>query len=136
MIALLAILLALLQPQPIPISATFTSSTSAAVTWQQPAGVALTCLRIYHAGAEHPAGICYPDLPAGPQRVDLPGALTHPAYRPAWGDRIVLAFGMDDVGQTTLGEVPSVYQVYLPLAMQKAAPVVTRPVYVALVRGG
>lgn len=121
----------LLLAQQILIGATFTSSTTAAITWQQPPGIPLTCLRIYHIGAEYPAGICYPDLPPGPVRVDLPGALTHPAYRPAWGDRIVLAFGMDDVGSAVLGEA-AVYTLYMPLAMKSAAQS-ERRVYVAWV---
>lgn len=105
----------------IVLHATFDTSTTAAITWQQPPGIPLTCLRIYHAGAEYPAGICYPDLPAGPVRVDLPGALTHPAYRPQFGDRIVLAFGMDDVGSAVLGEA-AVYTTYLALVRAGRAP--------------
>jgi hypothetical protein len=126
---ILAVVLAFLSallwqpPAPVLISATFITSTSAVVSWEQPAGIPLTCIRIYHAGAQYPAGVCYDNLPAGPMRVDLPGALTHPAYRPQFGDRIVLAFGMDDVGQTTLGE-SAVYEVYLPLmAKQSTAPI-------------
>lgn len=126
---ILAIILILFRFGTVPLHATFDSSTTAVVSWQQPPGIALTCLRVYHVGAEYPAGICYPDLAEGTQVVRLPGALTHPAYRPQMGDRIVLAFGMDDVGETTLGEVPSVYSVYLPLAMQTAAPAKVQPVY-------
>lgn len=119
--------------QQVLVGATFTSSTTAAITWQQPEGVRITCLRIYHAGAEYPAGICYDNLPAGPMRVDLPGALTHPAYRPAWGDRIVLAFGLDDVGRAVLGEA-AVYTLYMPLARKDAQNGSWR-VYVAVWRG-
>ena len=109
------------------LQAVFVTSTSAVVSWEQPAGIPLTCLRIYHAGATWPAGVCYDNLPAGPMRVDLPGALTHPAYRPQLGDRIVLAFGMDDVGSTTLGE-SAIYRVYLP-GIRKDAPDAFRRVY-------
>jgi hypothetical protein len=111
---LAAILLALLQPPaPVLIGATFTSSTTAAITWQQPPGVGLTCLHRYY-GAADPAALCRNDLPAGPTRIDLPGALG-PFYRPAWGDRYVLSFEGVDVGRTTLGEVPNVYTAYLSL---------------------
>ena len=104
------------------LQAVFVTSTSAVVSWQQPAGIPITCLRIYHAGATWPAGVCYHDLPAGPMRVDLPGTLTHPAYRPQISDRIVLAFGMDDVGEARLGE-SAVYDLYMPLvAKQNTAP--------------
>lgn len=109
------------------LQAVFVTSTSAVVSWEQPAGAAATCIRIYHAGATWPAGVCYRDLPAGPMKVDLPGALTHPAYRPQLGDRIVLAFGMDDVGSTTLGE-SAIYRVYLP-GIRKDAPDAFRRVY-------
>lgn len=136
---LVALLLLFLQPPaPVFVQATFTTSTSAAVWWEQPAdppGLTHTCLRIYHIGVADPAGICFNDLPAGMQRVDLPGTLSDKAYQPAFGDRIVLAINMDDVGETTLGEVPSVYQVYLPLLTQQHAPETER-VYVAVVRGG
>lgn len=109
---LLALLL-LLQPS-VALHATFTSSTVATIWWEQPEGIPITCLRIYHAGAEYPAGRCWEHLPAGPMRVEFPGGLKDPAYRMQWGDKIVLAFGMEDVGQTTLGEVPSPFTVYLP----------------------
>ncbi len=108
---------------PVLLSATFVTSSSAIVAWEQPAEMAngITCLRIYHVGAEWPAGICWRDLEAGPVQVALPGELTHPAYRPQISDRIVLAFGMDDVGCTTLGE-SAVYTTYLPLTTNQSAP--------------
>lgn len=112
----------------ISLHATFDTSTTAVVSWQQPPGVALTCLRIYHPGEATPAAICYNNLPAGETIVRLPGSLVHPAYRPQVGTRLVLAFGMDDVGTTTLGEVPSVYTTYLP-HMTNAPPQAER-VYV------
>ncbi len=113
----------LIQPAPpVLLSATFTSSTSAIVAWEQPAGVPITCLRIYHAGYEWPAGICWRDLEAGPMRVELPGIYAQPAYRPQISDRLVLAFGMQDVGTATLGETV-VYRVYLPLVgRQESSP--------------
>lgn len=117
------------------LGATFTSSTSAAITWQQPAdppGLTLTCIRIYHVGAEWPAGICFNDLQEGPQRLDIPGALPA-AYRPQLGDRIVLAINETDVGSATLGEA-AVYTLYLPLA-RKDAPGAAWRVYVAVWRG-
>jgi hypothetical protein len=131
----LALLLALLliQPNPVPLSATFVTSTSAVVSWQQPAGVPISCLRIYHVGAEWPAGICWRDLGEGPVRVELPGIYAHPAYRPEVGDRLVVAFGMDDVGQATLGEA-FVYQLYLPLT-QHSAPPAQRAVFLPWVGG-
>ena len=130
----LLLALALLQPPPpVPLSATFVTSTSAIVSWEQPAGVPISCLRIYHVGAEWPAGICWNDLEAGPMRVDLPGELTHPAYRPEVGDRLVLAFGMQDVGQATLGEA-AVYTTYLP-GIQKSTPEM-RVLYLPVVDGG
>jgi hypothetical protein len=127
----LALLLALLllqpTPPPVPLSATFVTSTSAVVSWQQPPGIPITCLRIYHVGAEWPAGICWRDLEAGEMRVELPGIYTHPAYRPQISDRIILAFGMQDVGHATLGEA-FVYRAYLPLT-QHSAPPAQRAVY-------
>jgi hypothetical protein len=122
---LLAILLLLfvLQPPPaVPLSATFVTSTSAVVSWQQPAGVRATCLRIYHAGAEWPAGICYENLPAGLMKVELPGTLPpDPAFRPQSGDRLVLAFGMEDVGSAILGQTV-IHTTYLPLLNRQTAP--------------
>jgi hypothetical protein len=111
---LLAILIAL--------HATFDTSTTAVVSWQQPAGVRITCLRLYHPGEPTPAGVCYDNLAAGEQVVHLPGALPRQWYAPRIGTRIVLAFGMDDVGSASLGEVPSVYTLYLPLAQKRTAP--------------
>ena len=116
------------------LQAVFVTSTSAVVSWEQPAGVAVSCIRIYHAGAQYPAGICYDNLPAGPTRVELPGALTHPAYLPQFGDRIVLAFGMDDVGHATLGE-SAVYEVYLGLITKQSALPTQRAVYLPVVMG-
>lgn len=122
----LLILLLLLQsapPAPILVGATFTSSTSAAVWWEQPAdplGLTHTCLiRIYPA--PFPAGICLNDLPAGPQRIDLPGDLTDPAYRPAYGDRFLLQINGVTVGQATLGEA-EVHTLYLALVQHSRAP--------------
>ena len=104
------------------LQAVFVTSTSAVVSWEQPPGIPLTCIRVYHAGDQYPAGICYDNLPAGPTRVELPGALPRQWYAPRTGDRIVLAFGMDDVGSTTLGE-SAVHRVYLPaMAQQKERP--------------
>jgi hypothetical protein len=122
-LALLLALLLIQPPPPVLLQATFTSSTSAVVSWQQPAEMehGITCLRIYHVGAEWPAGICWRDLPAGEMRVTLPGIYTHPAYRPEVGDRLVVAFGMEDVGNATLGEA-YVYTTYLPLTHQSAPP--------------
>jgi hypothetical protein len=125
---ILLLLALLLQPSPVLVSASFTSSTSAVVSWQQPPGVPITCLRIYHTGAEWPAGICWRELPEGEMRVELPGIYAHPAYRPQVSDKIILAFGMDDVGQATLGEA-FVYTTYLPLTHQSAAPMERRAVY-------
>ena len=105
------------------LQAVFVTSTSAVVSWDQPPGIPLTCIRIYHAGDQYPAGICYDNLPAGPTRVELPGALPRQWYAPRTGDRIVLAFGMDDVGSTTLGE-SAVHRVYLPaMAQQNTASI-------------
>jgi hypothetical protein len=112
----------------IMLHATFDTSTTAVVSWQQPPGVARTCLRLYHPGEPIPAGVCYDNLEAGEQVVHLPGALPRQWYAPRIGTRIVLAFGMDDVGSAMLGEVPSVYTLYLPLAMQQTARDVP-PVY-------
>jgi hypothetical protein len=127
---LAAILLALLQPPaPVLIGATFTSSTTAAITWQQPPGVGLTCLHRYY-GADSPAALCRNDLPAGPTRIDLPGELG-PFYRPAWGDRYVLSFEGVPVGSAILGEA-EVHTTYLPLAIKSAAQI-ERRVHVAWV---
>ena len=123
-----------LQPTPPPVllSATFVTSTSAVVSWEQPAEMAsgITCLRIYHAGAEWPAGICWNDLEAGPRAVHLPGIYDKKWYTPAVGDRLILAFGMDDVGSAVLGEA-IVYRTYLPLVGKRTAPlnVVRLPVF-------
>jgi hypothetical protein len=130
----LALLLALLlQPSPVLVSASFVTSTSAVVSWQQPPGVPISCLRIYHVGAEWPAGICWRDLEAGEMRVELPGIYTHPAYRPQVSDKIILAFGMEDVGSATLGEA-FVYTTYLPLTHQSAPPA-QRAVFLPVLRG-
>ena len=102
------------------IVAVFVTSTSAVVSWEQPADVALTCIRVERAGAQWPAGICWANLPAGPQRVELPGIYDRRWYRPQVGDKITLAFGMEDVGETRLGE-SAVYTVYLP-GIRKDAP--------------
>lgn len=119
----LAILIILTLIQPVPsvlISATFNTSTSAIVSWQQPAEMAhgITCLVRYY-GAEWPAGICWNDLAAGPVSVTLPGIYTHPAYRPAHGDRYEVQFNGARVGSAVLGEA-FVYQLYLPLTKQSA----------------
>jgi hypothetical protein len=134
-LALLLALLLIQPPPPVLLQATFTSSTSAVVSWQQPAEMehGITCLRIYHVGAEWPAGICWRDLEAGEMRVELPGIYAHPAYRPEVGDRLVLAFGMEDVGSTTLGDA-FVYTTYLPLT-QQSAPLVPRALYLPVFRG-
>ena len=132
----LLLLALLLQPAPptVPLSATFVTSTSAVVSWQQPPGVRATCLRIYHAGATWPAGICWENLAVGPMRVTLPGIYTmHPAYRPVEGDRMVLAFGLEDVGSATLGQT-IIYTTYLPLTRHSAPPV-QRAVYLPVIRG-
>ena len=124
LLSILALALSLLQsaPPPVLLSATFDSSTSAVVAWEQPAEMThgITCLRIYHAGYEWPAGICWRDLEAGPQVVRLPGIYSD-AYKPQFGDRLVLAFGMDDVGSAVLGEAV-VYRTYLPLVGKHSAP--------------
>ena len=126
----------LLQPTPPPVllSATFDTSTSAVVAWEQPAEMAhgITCLRIYHVGATDAAGICWRDLEAGAQVVALPGIYDTRWYAPAYGDRLVLAFGMQDVGTATLGETV-VYRVYLPLIGKQSAPLNT--VRLPVVRG-
>lgn len=126
----LLILLLLLAPciaraEPlVPLGATFTSSTSAAITWQQPPdpeGLTVTCI-VREYGVEWPAGICFNDLPAGPQRLDLPGALTHPAYRPAAGDRYLLQINGVTVGSATLGEA-EVHTLYLALVAKQQVEV-------------
>lgn len=131
---LAALLLLFLQPPPpVLLSATFTSSTSATVSWQQPPdpeGLTITCL-VREYGATWPAGICYNDLPAGPMRVNLPGALTHPAYRPSFGDRYLLQINGTTVGSATLGEA-TVQTVYLGL-IRNDAPEQVRRVYLAWV---
>jgi hypothetical protein len=119
---LLAILIAL--------HASFDSSTTAVVSWEQPAdepGLTITCLVRYY-GAEYGAGVCWNDLEEGTRVVRLPGALVHPAYRPSLGDVYSLQINGVEVGRTTLGEVPSVYTLYLPLATQQTARDVP-PVY-------
>ncbi len=121
---LFALLLQPSAPPPVLLSATFTSSgTSAIVAWEQPAEMThgITCLRIYHVGVTDAAGICWRDLEAGPQVVRIPGIYADPAYRPQISDRLILAFGMDDVGQATLGEAV-VYRTYLPLVGKQSAP--------------
>ena len=120
---LLALLLLLQPPPPVLLSATFDTSTTAVIAWEQPAEMAhgITCLRIYHTGAEWPAGICWNDLEVGPQVVELPGIYDKKWYTPTYGDRLVLAFGMDDVGSAVLGEAV-VYRTYLPLVGKQSAP--------------
>lgn len=99
--------------------ATFVSSTTAAITWDQPPDIPMTCLLRYY-GAAWPAGICWENLPAGATRVDLPGIYSHPAYRPAWGDRYELRFGDTLVASTYLGEA-HIYQQYLALLRRDTA---------------
>jgi hypothetical protein len=127
----LALLLALFfqpAPPPVPLSATFVTSTSAVVSWQQPAEMehGITCLVRYY-GAEWPAGICWNDLAAGPVSVALPGIYLRPFYQPAIGDRYELHFNGARVGSATLGEA-FVYTTYLPLTQQSAPPL-QRAVY-------
>jgi hypothetical protein len=121
-VILLLLALLFFQPAPILISATFTSSTSAVVSWQQPAEMehGITCLVRYY-GAEWPAGICWNDLAAGPVSVALPGIYLRPFYQPAMGDRYELHFNGARVGSATLGEA-FVYTTYLPLTQQSAPP--------------
>lgn len=110
-------------PVPVFVQATFTSSTSAAVWWQQPPdppGLTHTCL-VREYGTTWPAGICWNDLEAGPMRVDLPGALTDPAYRPAFGDRYLLQINGETIGSATLGET-EVHTLYLALVRHDIAP--------------
>lgn len=119
------VLMFALQPTPPPVllSATFVTSTSAVVAWEQPAEMAhgITCLRIYHVGVTDAAGICWRDLPAGPQVVRLPGIYDTRWYTPQNSDKIVLAFGMDDVGSAVLGEA-AVYRAYMPFVGKQSAP--------------
>ena len=123
MLSILALVLLIQPAPPVLVSATFVTSTSAIVAWQQPTEMAngITCLRIYHVGATDAAGICWRDLPAGAMRVDLPGIYDKKWYTPQISDKIILAFGMEDVGSTTLGETV-VYRVYLPLVGKQSAP--------------
>lgn len=117
-------------PPPVDVSATFTSSTSAVISWEQPPGVHQTCLRRVY-GATWPAGICWRDLEAGPMSVELPGELTHPAYQPADGDVYILEFDGVDVGSAVLGK-SVVYETYLALTMKQTAQRAP-PVYLAWV---
>lgn len=112
------------------ITAYFNTSTTAVISWEQPAGVHQTCLRRVY-GATWPAGICWHDLPAGPFSAELPGDLEHPAYRPAHGDRYILEFDGIDVGSALLGEAV-VYETYLALTMKQTAQRAP-PVYLAWV---
>jgi len=97
--------------------------SGAVVSWQQPPGVRETCLYRYY-GATWPAAICWRDLPAGTQMIELPGTLTHPAYTPADGDRYDLHFEGAVAAQATLGEV-KMWRVYLG-GVQKQTPAVWR----------
>lgn len=115
-----AILVLITMLQQVLLGATFTSSTTAAITWQQPPGVVETCLRRVY-GAEWPAGICWRNLEAGEMRVDLPGIYDKRWYTPAYGDRYILSFEGVDVGQATLGEAV-VYTLYMPLAVKHDTP--------------
>jgi hypothetical protein len=119
---ILLLLALLIQPSPVLLQATFVTSSSAVVSWQQPAEMehGITCLVRYY-GAEWPAGICWNDLAAGPMSVALPGIYLRPFYSPALGDRYELHFNGARVGSATLGEA-FVYTTYLPLAHQSAPP--------------
>jgi hypothetical protein len=126
----IVLLLALLwQPAP-DLHATW-QGDSAVISWQQPHGIGLTCLYRYY-GATWPAAVCYHDLPAGPMRVELPGALLHPAYKPVNGDRYVLEFNGVAMASATLGEAV-VYRSYLPLTLTRAVP--RDVVRLAVIRG-
>ena len=114
------------------LQAVFVTSVSAVVSWEQPPGIALTCIRIYHVGEQYPAGICLENLPAGPQRLELPGPRPRQWYAPRTGDRIVLAFGMDDVGEARLGE-SAIHTVYLPTVAKQETRLSPRLVYLAWV---
>jgi hypothetical protein len=130
---LIAILFLFFQPPPpVLLSASFTSSTSAVVSWQQPAEMehGITCLVRYY-GAEWPAGICWNDLAAGPVSIALPGIYLKPFYVPANGDRYELHFNGARVGSATLGEA-FVYTTYLPLTQQSAPP--AQRVWMAAIR--
>ena len=111
----------LILAQQILLGATFTSSTTAAITWDQPPGIGHTCLHRYY-GAAWPAAICWRDLPEGPTRVDLPGIYDKRFYWPAHGDVYVLSHEGIEVARTTLGEVPSTYYAYLPSMTKQSAP--------------
>lgn len=97
----------------VSLHATFDTSTSAVISWQQPAGIYETCLHRYY-GATDPAAICWRNLEAGEQVVRLPGIYDRRFYWPAHGDVYVLSFNGEVVGRTVLGEVPSTYTTYLP----------------------
>lgn len=115
----------------VPLSATFTSSTTAVISWQQPPGVRGTCL-LRQYGAEWPAGWCWQNLAAGPMWVDVPGTLTDPRFRPAEGDVYQLWMDGEIVGSAVLGQTIW-HTVYLPLAIH-SAPSAQRAVYLPIVR--
>lgn len=112
----LLLFLALIQPG----LAAHWDGPGAVITWQQPAGVRMTCLYRFY-GVAWPAAICWRDLPAGEMQVELPGALTHPAYVPAEGDHFELRFENVIAGSATLGEA-TVWRIALPLVQFDTRP--------------
>lgn len=116
----LLLFLALIQTAPPDLSARWDDPGVATVQWTQPAGVGMTCLYRQY-GAEWPAGICWRDLSAGEQTVELPGMLADVAYLPDQGDRYELRFENIIVGSVVLGEA-TVYRLSLPLVQNDARP--------------
>lgn len=97
------------------------TSSGAAVSWQQPADFHGTTCLLKYSSATYPAGICWRDLPAGEQRIELPG-IYHPGfYTPLNGDRYTIEMDGVAVGSATLGEA-RVYTTYLALVAKQNAP--------------
>jgi len=71
------LLLALLQPAPPALTATWAGSTRAVIAWQQQPGVAVTCLSRNTTLIR-----CWTNAPAGKYVVELGGPLTDGNLRP------------------------------------------------------
>jgi len=108
------------------------TTSGANVSWQQPPGVRETCLYRYY-GAIWPSAICWRNLPEGEMHVELPGALSHPAYAPRDGDRYELHFDGAVVAQAMLGEA-RVYRVYLGVVRRETPAPFSTPLYLPVFR--
>lgn len=100
------------EPPGLALRARWTGPGQAVISWQQPAGVRLTCLSRQPSGGQAVQLRCWPDLPPGTMAMRLGGPLTDAAYRPSRGDTYVLRLGGEDT------RAPLESRWWLPLALR------------------